>query len=99
MTLTKSKLAEQLHNDLGLSKHEAMHVVRCFFEQISSCLSQDEEVKVSGFGTFSLRCKRARPGRNPKTGEEAIVSARRVVLFAPGQKLRRRVETYARSKQ
>lgn len=99
MTLTKAKLAEQLHDNLGLSKREAMFVVKCFFEEIAVCLSKDEVIKVSGFGTFSLRVKRARPGRNPKTGEPAVVSARRVVRFVSGQKLRQRVETYARSQQ
>ena len=99
MTLTKAKLAEHLHHDLGLNKREAMHVVKCFFEQIATCLDEGQKVKIAGFGTFSLRSKRERPGRNPKTDAVVVVSARRVVRFSPVQQLRQRVETYAQSKQ
>jgi integration host factor subunit alpha len=60
-------------------------------------LKKNDNVKISGFGNFELRDKKSRPGRNPKTGEEVAISARRVVTFKPGQKLRSRVETYARS--
>lgn len=93
--LTKAELAEKLFDDLGLNKREAKEVVDAFFDEIRDCLSQNEMVKLSGFGNFELRDKSQRPGRNPKTGEEVPISARRVVTFKPGQKLKLRVEAYA----
>ncbi|GAB2711299.1 integration host factor subunit alpha [Halomonas garicola] len=90
--LTKAALAEHLHTELALSKREAKAVVETFFEEIRSCLRENEQVKLSGFGNFELRDKRERPGRNPKTGEEIPISARRVVTFRPGQKLKQQVE-------
>lgn len=83
--------------ELGLNKREAKEFVDLFFEEIKSSLENNEPVKISGFGNFELRDKRQRPGRNPKTGEEVPISARRVVTFRPGQKLRERVENYAGS--
>ncbi|MFW1677861.1 integration host factor subunit alpha [Pontibacter sp. JAM-7] len=94
-SLTKAEMAERLNEDLGLNKREAKEMVESFFEEIKSCLSSNEQVKLSGFGNFDLRDKRQRPGRNPKTGEEVPISARRVVTFRPGQKLKDRVEAYA----
>ena len=93
--LTKAELAEKLYNDLGLNKRESKDLVDLFFQEIRSSLSQNEPVKLSGFGNFELRDKSPRPGRNPKTGEEIPISARRVVTFKPGQKLKERVEGYA----
>ena len=95
--LTKADIAEKLFEDLGLNKREAKEVVEMFFEEIRSALESNEQVKLSGFGNFDLRDKRQRPGRNPKTGEEIPISARRVVTFRPGQKLKVRVEAYAGS--
>lgn len=95
--LTKADLAEKLFEDLGLNKREAKEVVEAFFEEIRKALEGNEQVKLSGFGNFDLRDKRQRPGRNPKTGEEIPISARRVVTFRPGQKLKVRVEAYAGS--
>ncbi len=83
--------------ELGLNKREAKEFVDLFFEEIRTSLESSEPVKISGFGNFELRDKRQRPGRNPKTGEEVPISARRVVTFRPGQKLRERVEDYAGS--
>ena len=74
------------------SKTDFTEVVEQFFEEIRICLENNEQVKLSGFGNFDLRDKGTRPGRNPKTGEEVPISARRVVTFKPGQKLRARVE-------
>lgn len=91
MTLTKVEIADYLIEKLDLSKREAKELVESFFEQIRTCLEQGEDVKLSGFGNFQLRDKKSRPGRNPKTGESVAVSARRVVVFKPGQKLRSRV--------
>ena len=97
--LTKADLAEMLFEDLGLNKREAKEIVESFFEEIRTALEKNEQVKLSGFGTFELRDKKTRPGRNPKTGEEIPISARRVVTFKPGQKLKARVESYAGTEQ
>jgi integration host factor subunit alpha len=96
VALTKADLADALFDDLGLNKREAKEFVDLFFEEIRTRLEGGEEVKLSGFGNFELREKNRRPGRNPKTGEEIPISARRVVTFRPGQKLRLRVEADAR---
>lgn len=95
MALTKADMAEKLFDDLGLNKREAKELVEAFFEEVRSALESGEQVKLSGFGNFDLRDKNERPGRNPKTGEEIPISARRVVTFRPGQKLKARVEAYA----
>jgi len=91
VALTKAELAEALFEELGLNKREAKEFVDFFFEEVRERLEHGEEVKLSGFGNFKLRDKSQRPGRNPKTGEEIPISARRVVTFRPGQKLRLRV--------
>jgi integration host factor subunit alpha len=93
--LTKAEMAERLFEELGLNKREAKEMVESLFDEIRASLSHNENVKLSGFGNFDLRDKRQRPGRNPKTGEEVAVSARRVVTFRPGQKLKERVELYS----
>lgn len=92
--LTKADLGEDLFKELGLNKREAKELVELFFEEIRHSLENGESVKLSGFGNFDLRDKNERPGRNPKTGEEIPISARRVVTFRAGQKLRARVEQY-----
>lgn len=92
--LTKAELAEALFEQLGLNKREAKEFVDLFFEQIAGSLEAGEQVKLSGFGNFELRNKNQRPGRNPKTGIEIPISARRVVTFRPGQKLRLRMESH-----
>lgn len=96
--LTKADMAEKLFEELGLNKREAKELVESLFDEIRESLQQDEQVKLSGFGNFDLRDKSERPGRNPKTGEEIPISARRVVTFKPGQKLKARVEAYAGTK-
>ncbi|MBT8141357.1 MAG: integration host factor subunit alpha [Gammaproteobacteria bacterium] len=95
MALTKAQLAESLFNELGLNKREARELVDMFFDEIRKALANGYRVKISGFGNFELRDKNQRPGRNPKTGEEIPISARRVVTFRAGQKLKSRVEAYA----
>ena len=97
MALTKADMADRLFEELGLNKREAKELVEMFFEQIRDSLADNRPVKLSGFGNFDLRDKSERPGRNPKTGEEIPISARRVVTFRPGQKLKQRVEGYART--
>ncbi|EAS46165.1 integration host factor, alpha subunit [marine gamma proteobacterium HTCC2207] len=96
--LTKADLAEMLFEELGLNKREAKEIVEMFYSEISLALENNDSVKLSGFGNFELRDKKSRPGRNPKTGEEIPISARRVVTFKPGQKLKARVENYAGTK-
>ena len=96
--MTKADLAETLFEELGLNKREAKEFVELFFEEVRSALETGDPVKLSGFGNFELRNKRERPGRNPKTGEEIPISARRVVTFRPGQKLRSRVDESARNR-
>ena len=88
MALTKADFAEQLFDELDLNKREAKEMVELFFDEIKGTLEQGESVKISGFGKFGLRDKGSRPGRNPKTGEEILVTARRVVTFSAGQKLK-----------
>ncbi len=95
MALTKADMAKSLFNAIGLNKKEARELVDLFFEELEVCLADGEEIRFSGFGNFHLRDKNARPGRNPKTGEEAQIPARRVVTFRPGDKLKDRVEAYA----
>ncbi|MCX9476508.1 integration host factor subunit alpha [Vibrio cholerae] len=92
MALTKAELAEALFEQLGMSKRDAKDTVEVFFEEIRKVLESGEQVKLSGFGNFDLRDKNQRPGRNPKTGEDIPITARRVVTFRPGQKLKARVE-------
>lgn len=89
MALTKAEIAEQLFLEvLSNDKHLAKELVEVFFEEIRLTLEKGEEVKLSGFGNFTIRDKKSRPGRNPKTGEPKEISARRVVTFHAGQKLR-----------
>jgi integration host factor subunit alpha len=97
MSLTKADIANRLFDEVGLNKREAKEFVDAYFEIIKTALEDGENVKLSGFGNFQLRDKDERPGRNPKTGEEIPISARRVVTFRPGQKLRSRVEAYVGS--
>jgi integration host factor subunit alpha len=99
MALTKADMAAKLFDELGLNKREAKEMVEMFFEEVRQSLEQGRQVKLSGFGNFDLREKKQRPGRNPKTGKEIPISARRVVTFRPGQKLKARVEAYAGSEQ
>lgn len=87
-TITKAELAAALYEEVGLNKREAKDFVDLFFEKIRQSLEQGNAVKLSGFGGFSVRDKNQRPGRNPKTGEEVAVSARRVVTFKASQKLK-----------
>ena len=94
MALTKADMAERLFEELGINKREAKELVEIFFEEIRGALERGRQVKLSGFGHFDLRDKNQRPGRNPKTGEEIPITARRVVTFRPGQKLKARVDDF-----
>lgn len=94
-TLTKADLAKRLDDEIGLTNREAKEIVELFYKFIGDSLVDAKPVKISGFGNFILRDKNTRPGRNPRTGEEVPVTARRVVTFHCGQKLKARVEKYA----
>ena len=99
MALTKADLVETLVEETELNKRDAKELVDLFFEEVKTALESGRAVKLSGFGNFDLRDKKQRPGRNPKTGEEIPITARRVVTFKPGQKLKAKVEDYSDSQQ
>ncbi len=90
--LSKAMIAETLYNEFLLTKPDAKEMVEQFYEALRHALENGEHVKLSGFGNFILRDKAQRPGRNPKTGEEIPVVARRVVTFKPGLKLKTSIE-------
>ncbi len=94
MTLTKAELADLLFEQVGFNKREAKDMVESFFDEVRAALENSRGVKLSGFGNFQLREKPQRPGRNPKTGEEIPISARRVVTFHASHKLKSMVEQY-----
>ena len=93
-TITKADIIEHLHDELGLSKRECKRLVEDFFQEIRDSLINNEAVKLSGFGNFELIDKKARPGRNPKTGENVIIKARSVVTFRAGNKLRQKIASF-----
>ena len=95
MTMTKAELADLLFEKVGLNKREAKDMVEAFFEEVRTALEKGDSVKLSGFGNFQLRDKPQRPGRNPKTGEEIPITARRVVTFHASHKLKSTVEATA----
>ena len=99
MALTKAELADLLFENVGLNKREAKDMVESFYEEVRTALQNGEGVKLSGFGNFQLRAKPQRPGRNPKTGEEIPITARRVVTFHASQKLKDLVEKNYHGKQ
>ncbi len=88
-------MAKSLFNELGLDRTEARELGESFYEEQAATLAVGKQVNLGGFGNFDLRDNKDRPGRNPKTGEKIPISARRVVTFRPGQKLKSRVEAYA----
>ena len=88
MTVTKADLGNILFGQVGLNKREAREFVETFFERLRCSLEQGTAIKLSGFGSFTLRDKTPRPGRNPRTGEQVAISARRVVTFRASQKLK-----------
>ena len=91
-TLTRAELAEMLCDRVGLNKQESKEMVEAFFEVMRDALEGGESVKLAGFGSFQLRDKRPRPGRNPKTGIATLIAARRVVTFRSGPTLKARLE-------
>ena len=92
-TLTRMDLSEAVFREVGLSKNESSDLVQSVLELMSSALVKGEQVKISSFGTFSVRQKNARVGRNPKTGEEVPITPRRVLTFRPSQLMKEQVAT------
>ena len=90
-TLTRADLAESLHREVGLSRADAARLVEQILGHMCEALSKGENVKISGFGSFILRDKRERVGRNPKTGIEVPITPRRVMTFRASQKLKDRI--------
>ena len=90
-TLTRQDLANAVHNQLGLSRNESSDLVEAVLEEMASCFEQGEQVKISSFGTFTVSQKTERMGRNPKSGEEAVITPRRVLTFRPSSQMRGRV--------
>jgi len=92
-TLTRMDLSEAIFREVGLSRNDAAQMVESVLDHMSDALVQGEQVKISSFGTFSVRDKTARVGRNPKTGEEVPINPRRVLTFRPSHLLKDRVAT------
>ncbi len=92
-TVTRADLAEALYKEIGLSRTESAALVEAVIDQIINSLISGENVKLAGFGTFSLRDKNERIGRNPKTGQEVAITPRRVLTFKPSQVMRERVDS------
>lgn len=92
-TVTRADLAEAVYREIGLSRTESADLVESVIDHISDALLRGETVKLAGFGTFSLRDKKERMGRNPKTGEAVPITPRRVLVFKPSQVLRERVDS------
>ena len=90
-TLTRSDLSEAVYREIGLSRNESAEMVESILSQISYALVRGEHVKISSFGTFTVREKGARMGRNPKTGEEVPIEPRRVLVFRPSHIMKERV--------
>lgn len=92
-TVTRADLAEAVYREIGLSRSESAELVESVIDHISDALLRGESVKLAGFGTFSLRDKKMRMGRNPKTGEAVPITPRRVLVFKPSQVVRERVDS------
>lgn len=90
-TITRADLSEAVYRELGLSRNESAQMVESVLEHVSYVLTEGEKVKISSFGTFSVREKKGRVGRNPKTGEEAPIHPRRVLVFRPSHVLKDRI--------
>jgi integration host factor subunit alpha len=92
-TLTRAEIAEAIHRKLGVSRAESLGLVEAILQHMCGALSGGENVKISGFGTFLLRDKSERVGRNPKTGVEVPITPRRVMTFRASQMLKDRIAT------
>jgi integration host factor subunit alpha len=95
-TITRAHLSEAVYHEVGLSRNESAELVEAVLERIADALEQDEVVKISSFGTFSVRQKGRRIGRNPKTGEEVPILPRKVLVFRASQVLKQRISKLQR---
>ena len=91
VTITRAQLGEAVYQEVGLSRNESAELLEAVLSQVSDALVRGETVKISSFGTFSVRQKGQRIGRNPKTGEEVPILPRKVLVFRPSQVLKSRV--------
>ena len=91
ITITRTELSEAVYQEVGLSRNESSDLLETVLEKISETLITGQSVKISSFGTFSIRSKSERIGRNPKTGIEVPITPRRVINFRPSQQLKLRV--------
>ena len=96
VTITRAQLGEAVYQEVGLSRNESAELLEAVLSQISDALARGETVKISSFGTFSVRQKGQRIGRNPKTGEEVPILPRKVLVFRPSQVLKNRVNDQRR---
>jgi integration host factor subunit alpha len=96
-TLTRADLSEAVHRQIGLSRSESADLVKSMLDLMSEHLVQGETVKLSSFGTFMVRSKKGRVGRNPKTGEEVPITPRRVLVFRPSQVMKKTEPSRSRS--
>ncbi len=92
-TVTRAQLSEAVYQEVGLSRNESAELVESILSEMSKTLAQGEMVKISSFGSFSVRSKGQRIGRNPKTGEEVPILPRRVLVFRPSHVLKNRVNS------
>ncbi len=90
-TLTRADITDAIHNGIGLSKAECYELTDSILSEVADALATGDHVKISGFGTFQVRQKNARIGRNPKTGEEVPIAPRQVLTFRASQKMRDRI--------
>ncbi len=90
-TITRSDLTEAVYQEVGLSRNESAELVESVLERMICVLEKGESVKISSFGSFGIRDKRARIGRNPKTGEEVMITPRRVLVFRPSHVLKKKI--------
>ncbi len=88
-TITRADVAEAIYEEIGLSRKDSTDILDMILDEIVQDLTSGNDVKLSSFGTFSLRDKKARAGRNPKTGVKAVISSRRVISFKPSQTMRK----------
>jgi integration host factor subunit alpha len=90
-TITRAQLSEAVYQEVGLSRNESADLLEAVLDEISGALAQGDSVKISSFGSFSVRSKGQRIGRNPKTGEEVPITPRRVLVFRPSQLLKKKI--------
>ena len=94
-TITRADLSEAVYKEVGLSRNESADLLEAVLGEMTQALADGNSVKISSFGSFSVRAKAQRVGRNPKTGEEVPISSRRVLVFRPSQLLKKRINAEA----